>query len=166
MVRTLRRLWYCGLFVALCVSMATQAAAYSAYDGTISSTLITYYRDMLSKISVFDDYVVFRSDANVYVMAYGDLSSNGNSFTGKDVTVVTISTSGNYNANYVINTSHSSNFQLDTRNNIVYSSLGSFPALEGRSDVIEFAALFVWLAVSLCALLRGIFSWTCRTRSR
>ena len=159
MVRALRRAWLTGLLVALCVSMATQASAYTAYDGSISSTNITYYRDMLSKISVFDDYVVFRSEQNSYIMAVGDLSVNGNSFSGQDVTLITISTNGNYNSYYVITTTQSSTFQLDTRGNIVYSSLGSFPALEGRSDVIEFAALFVWFVIALCLFIRGLLCW-------
>lgn len=160
MVRALKRAGLVGLLVALCVSMATQAYAYSAYDGSISSTYITYYRDILSKISVFDDYVVFRSDQNAYIMAVGDLTVNGNTFTGKDIELITISTNGNYNSYYVISSTEVQNFQLDTRGNIVYSSLGDFPALEGRSDILEFTALFVWLVIALCMFVRGLLCWS------
>lgn len=149
-----------GLVVALCGSMATQAQAYTAYDGTPSNTYITYYRDMLAKYPASADYVVFRSGQYDYIMAVGDLDESGNAIraTG-EVQICAITTSSGYNSNYSINYRTESGFVLDVGNEIIYSNLGHYPGLEERRDIVDYATFFVLCSCAVCCLFRGVFEW-------
>ena len=69
------------LLVLVAVSaMCGTAQAYSIYEGTISSTYTTYFKDILSRQTIFTDYVCFRSGQNQYVMVVGDLEYSNNRF--------------------------------------------------------------------------------------
>ena len=55
-------------------SLTSYAATHSVYEnGTISSTYITYFKDIVSGIGFNDNYVAFRSGQNEYIMIVGDL---------------------------------------------------------------------------------------------
>ena len=149
-----------GLLVAICGAMATQAMAYSVYDGTPSATYITYFRDMLAKFSVTQDYVVFRSSQYEYMMVLGDLHISDNRIQSPAaVDICAISTNNGYNASYSISFRTEPQFELELGDEIVYSNLGSYPSLEERSDVVDFATLFLAACAAFCCLLRGIIDW-------
>lgn len=149
-----------GLLVAICGSMATQAMAYTVYDGTPSSTYLAYMQDVLTKFSATSDYVCFRSSQYDYMLVVGDLNKTDNQIyaTGA-VDVCVISTNNGYNASYSINFRTEDNFVLDCGDEIVYSNLGMYPTLEERSDIVEFATLFIIVCCAVCGLFRGIFEW-------
>lgn len=149
-----------GLMVAISGSMATQAQAYTAYDGTPSNTYITYYRDMLAKYPASADYVVFRSSQYEYIMAVGDLDENGARIqAGSEVDICAISTNNGYNSNYSITYRTESGFVLDVGDEIIYSNLGRYPCLEERRDIVDYATLFVLSACAMCGLFRSVFEW-------
>lgn len=150
-----------GLVVALCGSMATQAQAYTAYDGTPSNTYITYYRDMLAKYPASADYVVFRSGQYEYILAVGELTAGtANKIVGDGtVEICAISTNSGYNSNYAIEYRSESGFVLDVGDEIIYSNLGHYPGLEERRDIVDYATLFVLCACAVCSLFRGVLDW-------
>lgn len=149
-----------GLVVAICGSMATQAEAYSAYDGTPSSTYITYFRDMLTKFSFASDYVCFRSGQYEYLLVIGDLTKSDNRIHADgEVDICEISTNSGYNATYSMSFRSESNFYVDCGDEIVYSNLGNYPTLEERGDLFEFTTLFIIVCCAVCCLFRGVFEW-------
>lgn len=149
-----------GLVVALCGSMATQAQAYTAYDGTPSNTYITYYRDMLSKYPASADYVVFRSGQYDYIMAVGQLDDTGTRIVADgEVQICAISTSSGYNSNYAIDYRAEFGFFLDVGDEIIYSNLGQYPGLEERRDIVDYATLFVLCSCAVCSLVRSVLDW-------
>lgn len=149
-----------GLLVALCGSMATQALAYTAYDGTPSNTYITYFRDMLSKFSASSDYVVFRASQYEYMLVVGDLAESGNAIrsTGS-VDVCSISTNSGYNASYSMSFRTEEDFYLNPGDEIIYSNLGKYPSLEERGDITDYATLYIICACAVCCILRSVFEW-------
>ena len=68
----------CLIISALC---AIQASAASPYDGNISTTYLTIFRDVVADLSPADDYVFYRSDEYEYTLVAGDLEYNGSSFS-------------------------------------------------------------------------------------
>lgn len=149
-----------GLVVALCGSMATQAQAYTAYDGTPSNSYITYYRDMLAKYPASADYVVFRSSQYEYIMAVGQLDDTGTRIVADgEVQICVISTNSGFNSNYAIDYRAESGFVLDVGNEIIYSNLGHYPGLEERRDIVDYATFFVLCSCAVCSLFRGVFEW-------
>lgn len=156
-----RKLKVLGLLVALCASMATQAQAYTAYDGTPSSTYIEYFRDVLAKFPATADYVAFRSGQYEYMLVVGDFDEAGNAIRADgEVDICVISTNGgNYNSSYGISFRRESDFSLSPGDEIIYSNLGFYPSLLERNEVINYATLFVLCACAVASVLRSIFSW-------
>lgn len=149
-----------GLVVALCGSMATQALAYTAYDGTPSNTYITYFRDMLSKFSASSDYVVFRSGQYEYLLVVGQLAESDNRIVATgEVDICEISTNSGYGSSYSMSFRNESSFSLDPGDEIIYSNLGKYPSLEERGDITDYATLFVICACAVCCLVRSVFEW-------
>lgn len=149
-----------SLALALCVSMASQATAYTVYDGSLGSNYITYFRDIISKYPVSSDYVAFRSGQYDYMLVIGDLTKTDSRIASDgEVAICTVSTNTGYNANTAINFRNESSFDLDVGDDIVYSNLGLYPALEGRSDVYDFTTCYLLIVVFICVLLRGIIDW-------
>lgn len=135
-----RRLWFRKISMLVCVlalifalGVTAQAATHSVYDGSISSTYTTYFKDILSGVSFNDNYVAFRSGQYEYTMVVGDLSFNGSTFTlegqGKEYV---FSSGEGYNSYYQYYVSNISNFSLNVNNSIIYSDLGDYPQLMER----------------------------------
>ncbi len=169
MVRKVSKLLVCLLAAAVTVSAATQAAAAaSVYQGTVSTTYVDYAKQILTKCPPFQDYVFFRSGQYEYTLVCGTLTLNGDTFTGSNVGEFTITyhtQSGYSGTSYYTVTGKSTNsFSLDTNNELVYSSLGSFPALTERGDFVETLTLLLLVVVSLCMLIRPIYSFVLRRR--
>lgn len=156
-----RKLKVLGLLVALCVSMATQAQAYTAYDGTPSTTYIEYFRDVLAKFPASADYVAFRSGQYEYILAVGELDENGNVIRAVgEVDICVISTNGsNYSNSYSIGFRKETGFTLTAGDEIIYTNLGLYPSLVERNEVINYATLFVLCACAVACVLRGVFGW-------
>lgn len=149
--------------------MPQNAYGYTVYsEGTLSSTYVTYFRDIISGVKPNDKYVAFRSGQYSYTLAVGDLSLSGTSIssTGTVKLYVYESTSSGYSSNYTYNVSEVSDFKLNVGNYIIYSNLGDFPMLEERGVIYEYTTLYIAIIIGLCMFIRSIFSFTYRLRNR
>ena len=155
------------VFVVLAaVMLSVTASAASVYDGNISTTYITIYRDISSNIGIDDDYVMFRSGQYDYTMFVGDLTLTGTTFRSDKGQLYVISTNnGNYgNGTYVYTVSETSNFSLNAGNALVYSNLGHYPDLIERVNDYEMASVLLVCIGLCCYLLRSIFGFCLRRR--
>lgn len=157
------------LALAVISAVPITASAASVYqEGNISTTYVTYFEDILGKLSPFDDYVFFRSGQYEYTMCVGDLTySNGwiTSNTECDIYQIYSTTSG-YNNVYQMRFSNSIGYALEAGDSLVYSNLGGYPDLTERSDYIETAVLLLVLVAVFMSLIARIFSFNLRTSRR
>ena len=111
----------------LCFSTIKHVHAYSIYEGSISSTYITYFNQILSKHSPLDDYLVFRSGQYEYIMLVGDITLSGSTFHGSDLTEYSVRTDNtNYNSTYKLYSSSGKSLTLQVDNNIIYSIVSAY----------------------------------------
>lgn len=157
------------LFLIIATAMPKKAFAYSVYtEGTLSSTYITYFRDIVGGIKPNDNYVAYRSGQYQYTLAVGDFTLSGSSISSTGTTKLYVyeTSSSGYNSTYTYDVSEVTDFSLDVGNYIVYSNLGDFPLLEERGVIYEYATLFVVCVIAFCMFLRSIFEFTYRLRYR
>ena len=110
----------------------------SPYDGGLSISSLNYFSGVMRKYAG-TDYVAFRSDQYEYTLCYGDISLSGTSFSSASCTVVTYSTRYNTTVSSFLDS-----LSLNASSQPVYSSLGSYPELEGVNSL-------VWQKVSCIA---------------
>ena len=161
MVRQVKKYMFV-LLAALILITATcgtvSAATYDTYEGNISTTQLTYFRDILSGQNILDNYVVFRDDQYNYKMVVGDIVYNNYLFTSdSDCKVYTIETSGNYNSYYTYTITNIDSLVLDTGQRIVYSDLGDYPQLEERGAKFEILTAIILCVGGCCYIIRNIF---------
>ena len=154
-------------FMMMCECTFINAFAYTPYtQGTISSTYITQFRDLLNKVGVNDDYVMLRSGQYEYVMIVGDLELSSTKITGKSGTEYKFTTSsGNYNQNNIYTVSEVSNIVVELNDTLIYSNLGNYPDLIEKGVTIQYASLNILLIMCICILVGNIFNFTLRSRS-
>ena len=147
------------ILVAIVVLFATlggTANAATVYDGTMNTTYITYFRDILADLDMGQDYVAYRAGQNVYEMVVGDIEYENNAFTGQG-TLYRISTNTGTNNSYTYSVDYEYEVSLDVGNKMVYSSIGDFPQLITIGDKYDFLqTCCLWIAL-LCMLIRPIF---------
>lgn len=164
MVRKVSRIIVFLVIAAVMLPMAASAA--TIYDGNISTTYITIFRDIASKLSPFDDYVFFRSDQYEYMMVVGDFDySSGLMSADGRVTIYAISTNNTYNSSYVYSVSTQDGFSISPGESLIYSNLGDYPDLILRSDYYELSAVLLLLVGLCCYLLRSVFGFCSRKRN-
>lgn len=152
----------CTLAALAAVPLGASAA--TVYDGNISTTYITIFRDIVGKIDLKDDYVFFRSGQYEYSLIAGDLTFDGSTFNADEATQYVIVTNSSYNSSYEYSTGAIRSWSLTPGTALIYSSLGHYPTLVERGDQYELSTLFM-LGVILCVLIiRPIFSFTLRER--
>lgn len=139
----------------------------SIYDGTISTTYLTIFRDVVSNLGIFDDYVFYRSGQYEYALIAGDLNYDGTrirlSGSGTQYVLTYQSNYGSDNY-YHWEVSDISSFSLTMGDYLVYSNLGNYPTLEGRETIYAFGTFFTLCVLGLCALLRSCFGYVLRSR--
>lgn len=128
----------------------------SPYDGGLSTTTQSYFGGIIRKYAGVD-YVAFRSDQYEYTLCYGDISLSGSSFSSSSCTVVRYSTRYDTTVSTSVET-----LNLYVGSQPVYSSLGSYPELEGVSQVVwskvscvAFAVLVLFCVLSVFFRPRG-----------
>lgn len=146
----------CVICVALVCAFCTtaHAATHEVYDeGQISSTYVTYFRDIVSGIGFNDNYVAFRSGQYSYTMVVGDLEYNDGLFSLKENGKEYVFSANNtgYNSQYNYNVNNITNFSVAVGDNIIYSDLGEFPQLVDRGAKIE-----TFTAVLLCTVIVSV----------
>lgn len=154
----------CVLAVLLALPTTASAASYTAYDGNISTTYITIFRDLVGKIAPFEDYVFFRAGQYEYMLVAGELEYSAGSFSAPACTVYRIVTESAYSSTYSFFQTEETDFALDPGNGLVYSNLGAYPDLIDRTAFYSFASLVLLLVCVFLYLIRSIFSFTLRRR--
>ena len=158
------------VLVCLCICTGTAAAAtHSVYtQGNISTSVLTYFRDIVSGIGIDDNYVFFRSGRYEYKLVVGKLKCENNTFIGSEnaayLRVFTLDTDTTSFDSYRYTLTTEQNFSLNAQNYLVYSDLGHYPKLEERGIYYAFCTLVVISVVSLCLLLHGLYAFVLRCR--
>lgn len=142
-----------AIVVLFCaIGTTAHAASYTTYDGAPSSTYIQYFKDIVSDISLNDNYVAFRSGQNEYILVIGDLEYDGTRFSLKgEGNLYRITNDNSYNGVSDFQVNRISDFTLTTNNRIVYSDCGQYPRLIDRGATYE-----TYTAVILVAFILGI----------
>ena len=136
----------CLLAAVLPQANAASAASYEAYDGNVSSTYVTLFRDLVGKLPLTDDYVFFRSDQYEYKLVSGDLEYEDGVFSSSEVTVYRVITNTAYNSTYSLFHLEETDFRLAPGKMVVYSNLGHYPELLDRGAFYSLATLILLLA--------------------
>lgn len=153
--------------LALLLAAPVRASAYTIYDGNISSTYTTFFRDMLNHRGINDDYLCFRSGQYEYVLLIGDLEYSDGTFTGEKAAEYKITTNNGYNNNsynYEVTTVRSINLVPGTA--LLYSNLGNYPELVDPDYYFTFAQLLLIWIVVIMWLIRSIFQFCLRMGGR
>lgn len=160
MVRKSVKVWMVICTLALILAAPVRASAYTIYDGNLSSTYTSIFRDLLSKKGINDDYLCFRSDQYEYVMLIGDLTYENGSFTGEKATEYKITSNTGYNSSYSYEVTQVRSIRLDPGSALLYSNLGEYPELQDPDDYFMFAQLLlIWVSI-IMMLVHRIFEFT------
>ena len=113
-------------------------ALYDTYPGTISDSYLDYFEGIVQKLPFNVHYVVWRSGAYSYTLAYGEeLSLDGSLFTGNcDYVQIYRENTNDYNSTWYT-TSGTQEVYLDAESLFVYSDLGMYSTLERGLGSIE-----------------------------
>lgn len=154
------------LTVCLLMSAAMQAHADTVYpDGMINSAYIPYFRDLVSKIGVAEDYVLYRSGAYEYKLVSGDLEYDGGLFYGSAVKSFSLSLPNENSTGGIWFSETIEQWDLITSGRLVYSNLGDYPDLIERGSHYEAATLILLVIGFFAFYLRSIFGFSLRNRS-
>lgn len=163
MVWKIKRLLMC-LVVAVVLITATcgtvQAATHTVYEnGSLGTTYITYFKDILSGAKLTDNYIAFRSGQYSYSMIVGELEyTNGVvSLVGEGKEYIYSTNSSGYNSQYVYNVNSISNFSVSVGDAIIYSDVGDFPELIERGAKFEILNTLLICITLLSFVIRRIF---------
>lgn len=160
---------YDAVYNAVYDALQAQEASETVTDGQIvNSTALSFFEGILSNQKLPVDYVIYTGDAYTYwnnsyertayeyCMVYGDLDLSGTTFSGEDLTVVRMRTSGDVSVNYNYNQSVSVNAPVYYSR----SNLGSYSGIiqydyDGYV-LLVFAVLggVIWLMQKLMCLKR------------
>lgn len=134
---------------------SVHADSFFAYDGNLSSTYITYFRDI--DIGFFDDYVCWRNGDYSFMMFVSDsLEISGSGFSSGAGKLYEFYLTGNYNNTQHYRQSDINNFTLNNNNHyVIYSSLGTYPKLERslRYEKLEINLLFTACLFTLIGII-------------
>lgn len=146
------------LITALCGTV--QAATHEVYEnGSLGTTYITYFKDILSGSDLKSNYVAFRSGQYSYSMIIGELQEiNGTiSLVGSGKEYKFYTTSSNYNSQYYYDVVALNNFSVNIDNNIIYSDIGDYPQLIERGAKFEILQTILISIALLCIVISRIF---------
>lgn len=146
------------LITALCGTV--QAATHTVYDnGSLGTTYITYFKDILSGTDFRDNYVAFRSGQYSYSLIVGELENNNGVISSlspvKEYRFYT--ESSGYNSQYQYSVTDLNNFSVNTDNNIIYSDCGDFPELIERGAKFETLNTILLVIFMLSFVIYRIF---------
>lgn len=165
MVWKIKRVGSVAVLLASVLLAGAQTVQASVYDdGNISNTYTQIFQDVLDGLSPMDDYLFYRSGNYEYRMYVGDLECTGTTFTGSNLDLYVLSYSQSGYTSSVYNYQQYSNQSLSVNcgSLLVYSNLGGYPTLIERGSYLEVAEIFLLVLVSLCCLIRPIFTFVLR----
>lgn len=151
----------------MCLPLASHALAYTSYDdGTMSTTYVTYFEDIVDTLPIGHSYVASRTGQYEYILCSSDslkYDLNGG-FVADESTIYTFTVASGYNSSYSYSVRVVDSFELDTSGMMVYSNLGDYPSLDDRGSVYEYALLLAFVVGGICCLIRPIFKYVLRIR--
>lgn len=155
---------------AALIILATPCSAHAAdiYQGTISTTYSTMFRDVVSSLPPQYDYVFYRSGDDNYTLVAGDLEYNGTfrlKGTGKEYVITNVSGSGYQSTYYAYEVNDLNSFTLSPGRYLVYSNLGDYPTLEERGVQYEFSTLLLLCIIGVVGIIRPLYKYCLRSRS-
>ena len=119
----------------------------SPYSSVTGGTYTSIAEQIAPKLSWSDDYVFYRASQYVYRLAYGDLTLNGQTFTGSDLNFIDFTYSSN-TTGYLMSRS-TGTLNLNCNDAIVYSNLGDYPILNVEGAQLN---MLCWFAVVTCGV--------------
>ena len=140
-------------------SVAPASAYPSPNDGTISTTYLQYFKDMLVKLPHDTQYVFFRVNDYEYRMVYGDaINLSGDVFSGDDLSYIRYYRTNNYSV-WKLESGYEGSFRLTTNGYLVYSNVGDlYPSMNGGVYTYAFyACLFVLVLTLLFNVVHAFF---------
>lgn len=140
-------------------SVAPASAYPSPNDGTISTTYLQYFKDMLVKLPYDTQYVFFRVNDYEYRMVYGDaINFSGDVFSGDDLSYIRYYRTNNYSV-WKLESGYEGSFRLTTNGYLVYSNVGDlYPSMNGGVYTYAFyACLFVLVLTLLFNVVHAFF---------
>lgn len=132
----------------LSLEVAALSAAVSDYN--LGTTNLTIFEGVVEKVPFGHHYVYWRDSEYRYCLAVGPLAVSGTTFSSAEpVTVYTYerhySSGDSY---YTWNVSTDASFTLSCGSRLVYSDIGSYPAISGR-EVNKYDAVTAYCAVGV-----------------
>lgn len=140
-------------------SVAPASVYPSPGDGTISTTYLQYFKDMLMKLPHDTQYVFFRVNDYEYRMVYGDaINLSGDVFSGDDLSYIRYYRTNNYSV-WKLESGYEGSFRLTTNGYLVYSNVGDlYPSMNGGVYTYAFyACLFVLVLTLLFNVVHAFF---------
>ena len=140
-------------------SVAPASVYPSPDEGTISTTYLQYFKDMLVKLPYDTQYVFFRVDDYEYRMVYGDaINFSGNVFSGDALNYIRYYRTNNYSV-WKLESGYEGSFRLTTNGYLVYSNVGDlYPSMNGGVYTYAFyACLFVLVLTLLFNVVHAFF---------
>lgn len=141
-------------------NVAVPASVYpSPDDGTISTTYLQYFKDMLVKLPHDTQYVFFRVNDYEYRMVYGDaINLSDNVFSGDALNYIRYYRTNNYNV-WKLESGYEGSFRLTTNGYLVYSNVGDlYPSMNGGVYTYAvYACLFVLVLTLLFNVVHAFF---------
>lgn len=150
----------CACALIMAIAMPAHGASHTIYsEGSLSSTYITYFKDIVSGIGFSDNYVAFRSGQYEYTLIVGKLSyENGVISSEGRCTEYLYKTEGTtYNSQYKYYVNDIDTFSVSTGNNIIYSDVGQFPQLVERGAKYEMLSAVLIVILLLSVVINRIF---------
>lgn len=148
-----------ALAVVLSVAAPARAVTPEIYDGTISTSMLDYFRDILAKVNPLKNYVLLRTSQYTYNLYCGEMEWDGVQFTAESADVYTITTNSGYNSHYTFAHSTVSGLTVRPGDHIVYSDLGSFPGLRDPAEYWGFYLSVAAFILIIGSLIRSMWRW-------
>lgn len=148
-----------GSVVYVTNNIAPASVYPSVDDGSISTSILQYFKDIAVRLPYGSDYVLFRVNDYEYRLVYGDIITlSGTRFTGTGLSYVRYYRTNNYSV-YYFDSGSEGNFSLETNGMLVYTNVGLlYPELTGGVYRYEIkACLFVLVLGFLFTLLHSFF---------
>lgn len=135
----------------ICSCRQETMQAQEVYKSIVPEDVLLQFERVLAGVSPSDDYIIFCSSENEYVMYVGDIERNDTIFTSKAATEYSLTyRTDSFDFSYGV--SNDVALSVDVSDSLVYTSLGNYPMIEERSDVYEMFEV-VTLLIMLFAML-------------
>lgn len=143
------------LIVAMCNT--AQAQTIEPYDGNMSSTVVSYFRDIVSNMPLGSHYIALRYSDTEYHLYIGSITEESGTYTIETGAKRYTITSSNYGAYDYVVTDTAEEIIIHQGVRLLYSDLGNNPQLLGIGEKYEILQTITLCAIVLFALFARVF---------